>query len=104
ALRETKAAMNNTGVRVLDIEFVRLTPDTDVMRFERFVAAGAELGAKHAMTAPYDPDPARLADRLGAFHDLCRRYGLSAVLEFYPWTVVPNLETAVRVVETARGP
>jgi len=104
AMRETKAAMNDTGVRVLDIEFVRLTPDTDVMKFERFVAAGAELGAKHAMAAPYDPDLARLAERLGAFHDLCGRYGLSAVLEFYPWTVVPNLESAVRIVEAARRP
>jgi len=104
AMRETKSAMSDTGVRVLDIEFVRLTPDTDVMRFERFVAAGAELGARHAMAAPYDPDLARLADRLAAFHDLCKRYGLSAVLEFYPWTVVPNLESAVRMVEAARRP
>lgn len=102
AMRETKAALDDTGVRVLDIEFVRLTPDTDVLSFERFVAAGAELGARHAMAAPYDPDLARLADRLAAFHDLCRRYGLSAVLEFYPWTVVANLESAARVADAAQ--
>jgi len=72
------------------------------MQFERFLAAGAELGAKYAMAAPYDPDLGRLADRLGNFHDLCKRYGIAAVMEFYPWTVVPNLETAIRVVEATK--
>jgi sugar phosphate isomerase/epimerase len=102
AMRATRAAMSDTGVRVLDIEFFRLTPETDVASFERSIAVGAELGAKYAMAAPYDPDLSRLSERLGAFHDLCRRYGISAVLEFYPWTVVPNLETANRVVDAAR--
>ena len=65
------------------------------------MAAGAELGAKHIITAPYDPDLARLADRLGSINDLATRHDLSAVLEFFPWTIVPDLGTAVRVVEAA---
>jgi sugar phosphate isomerase/epimerase len=102
AMRETKAALADTGVRVLDIEFVRITPEMDIASFERFVAAGAELGARYVITAPYDPDLARLSDRLGAFSDLCVRYGLRPVLEFYPWTVVPDLATALRVVEATQ--
>ena len=100
-LRATKAAMAETGVGVLDIEFVKITPEIDVGALEPFLAAGAELGARHVITAPYDPDLARLADRLGAIADLAARYGLGAVLEFFPWTVVPDLATAVRVVEAA---
>jgi sugar phosphate isomerase/epimerase len=100
-MRETQAALADTGLRVLDIEFVRITPAIDVAGLEPFVAAGAELGAKHIITAPYDPDLARLADRLGSINDLATRHGLSAVLEFFPWTVVPDLGTAVRVVEAA---
>jgi sugar phosphate isomerase/epimerase len=65
------------------------------------VAAGAELGAKYVITAPYDPDHARLSDRLGAISDLCGRYGLRAVLEFFPWTDVPDLATAAKVVEAS---
>jgi sugar phosphate isomerase/epimerase len=98
-MRETKAVLADTGMRVLDIEFVRITPELDVVGLEPFVAAGAELGAKYLITAPYDPDLARLADRLGAITDLSTRYGLRAVLEFYPWTVVPDLRAAVLVVE-----
>ncbi len=100
-MRATKAALADTGVRVLDIEFVKITPEIDVAGLERFVAAGAELGAKHVITAPYDSELARLADRLGAITDLSARYGLRAVLEFFPWTVVPDLEAAVRMVEAA---
>ena len=81
---------------MLDIEFVKITPEIDVAGLEPFVAAGAELGARHVITAPYDPDLARLADRLGALCDLAARYGLRAVLEFFPWTVVPDLATALR--------
>ena len=72
-----------------------------VSGLEPFVAAGAELGARHVITAPYDPDLDRLADRLGAISDLSSRYGLRAVLEFFPWTFVPDVATALRVVEAA---
>jgi len=98
-MRDTKAAMADTGVGVLDIEFVKITPEIDVPDLEPFVAAGAELGARHVITAPYDLDLGRLADRLGAIGELAARHGLSAVLEFFPWTVVPDLATAARVVE-----
>ncbi len=98
-LRATRAAMADTGIGVLDIEFVKITPELDVAALEPFVAAGAELGARHIITAPYDPDLGRLAARLAAIGELGARYGLGAVLEFFPWTVVPDLGTAVQVVE-----
>lgn len=97
----TKAAIAETGVGVLDIELVRITPDIDVDALELVFAAGAELGARHVIAAPYDPDLGRLAERLAAITELAARYGLRAVLEFFPWTAVPDLETAVKVVEAA---
>lgn len=102
--RETKAAMADNGVGVLDIEFVRITPGIDVAGLEPFVAAGAELGAKFVITAPYDPDLLRLADRLGAISDLCGRHGMRALLEFFPWTEVPSLGAAAAVVAASGRP
>ena len=104
AMRAAKAAMAETGVGVLDIEFVKITPEIDVAALEPFVAAGSELGARHVITAPYDPDLDRLTDGLGAISDLAARYGLRVVLEFFPWTVVPDLATALRVVEATGRP
>ena len=103
-MRATKAAMAASGIGVLDIELVRITPELDVAALEPFAAAGAELGAKYIITAPYDPDLGRLQDRVAAISDLASQYGLRAVLEFFPWTEVPDLAAAVRVVEGARRP
>jgi len=100
-MRETKAAMADTGVGVLDIEFVKITPEIDIAALEPFIAAGAELGAKFVVTAPYDPDLARLANQLGAMSDLCGRHGMRAVLEFFPWTEAPSLGAALSVVDAA---
>jgi sugar phosphate isomerase/epimerase len=100
-MRATKSAMAATGIGVLDIEFVRVTPGIKVASLEPFFAAGAELGAKYVITSPYDPDLGRLAERLAEISDVASQYGLRAVLEFFPWTVVPDLGTALRMVEAA---
>jgi sugar phosphate isomerase/epimerase len=103
-MRDTKAAIAETGVGVMDIEFVKITPVIDIPALEPFVATGAELGARYVITAPYDPDLARLADRLGAMSDLCSRHGMRAILEFFPWTDVPNLSAAAAVVAATNRP
>ncbi|WP_417211143.1 sugar phosphate isomerase/epimerase family protein [Antarctobacter sp.] len=102
-LRATRAALRTTGLRVHDIEFVKLEPDTDPAHLCAFLDTGAALGASEVICAPYDPDLSRLADRLGALADLAAARGLGVSLEFFPWTVVPSLEDALRVVEQA-GP
>jgi len=101
AMRDTKARLDDTGIRIGDIEFVKITPEIDIMSLEPFAAAGAELGARHIIAAPYDPDLGRLAERFAALADLAGQYNLSVLLEFFPWTVVPDVRTATRIVEKA---
>lgn len=102
-MKKTKAALRETGLRVHDIEFVKIEPDTDIDALLPFLDAGAELGAREVITAPYDPDLSRLADRLAALEERARDRGLGISLEFFPWTVVPDLEAALSVV-TEAGP
>ncbi|MFN3937029.1 MAG: sugar phosphate isomerase/epimerase family protein [Gemmobacter sp.] len=101
ALRATQAALAGTGIAVSDIEFLRITPDTDPAALGPMLDTGAALGAGHLICAPYDDDRARLADRLGAVHEMCRARGMAAVLEFFPWTPVPDLAAARAVVQAA---
>lgn len=96
--RETLRRMQATGVSVADLEVVAFRPDTDVAAFTPFFEAGARLGAKHILVAAYDSDLARFADRYRQFCDAAARHGLTADLEFMPWTSVPDLKTAMRVV------
>jgi sugar phosphate isomerase/epimerase len=103
-MRETRAALADTGLRLSDIELVQITPEIDVAALEPFIAAGGSLGARYIITAPYDSDHARLSDRLGAIANLAKPYGMSALLEFFPWTTVPDLATVAEVVTAASSP
>jgi sugar phosphate isomerase/epimerase len=98
-LRETRAALVDTGLFVNDIEFLRMTPDFAPPDYEAFLDVGAALGARHVICAPYDPDTARLAANLSAFNALCAPRGIRPVLEFFPWTNVPDLMSACSIVD-----
>ena len=102
-MTETKAALQDTGLSVSDIEFVKIEPKTDLSALSPFLDAGAELGAREVICAPYDPDLSRLADNLGTLSELAKSRGLGVSLEFFPWTVVPDLASAHKIVENA-GP
>lgn len=102
-LRRTQHALSATGIEVADIEFLRLTPDFRIEDVLPLLDTGAELKARHVIAAPYDKDLARLSDRLAELAEASESRGLRAVLEFFPWTPVPDLETCWQVVWSA-GP
>ncbi|WP_299897035.1 sugar phosphate isomerase/epimerase [uncultured Ruegeria sp.] len=102
-MAETKAALRDTGLHVSDIEFVKIEPETEVSALVPFLDAGAELGAREVICAPYDPELPRLAETLGKLSDLTEERGMGVSLEFFPWTVVPDLTNAYRMVRMA-GP
>lgn len=98
-MRATRDALAQTGLSVSDIEFVRITQDLDPATLRPLLDAGAELGARHLICAPYDDDLARLGDKLDQIGAHCAARGLSPVLEFFPWTPVPDLATCWDVVQ-----
>jgi sugar phosphate isomerase/epimerase len=96
--QELERQLADTGIRVLDVEIFRMRPDTHVPDLEATVAAAAALGAAHLLVAGNDPDPARLVHTFGDFCELAGRYGLTADLEFMPWTDAPDLKRAADIV------
>jgi sugar phosphate isomerase/epimerase len=68
------------------------------------MAFGALLGARYVITAPHDRDHTRLSDGLATIAGLAEGYGLSVLLEFFPWTTVPDLATVAKVVGAAACP
>lgn len=103
-MRETLAAVAGSGATVGDLEIVMLRPETEVAAFRPFLEAGARIGARHVLVAGYDPDHSRLVDRFAAFCDLAAPFGLTGDLEFMPWSDVPDLAAAIRVVAAAARP
>jgi 4-hydroxyphenylpyruvate dioxygenase-like putative hemolysin/sugar phosphate isomerase/epimerase len=103
-MRATKVHLAATGVEVLDIELARISPAENPDDFERFLEAGAELGARHVITQLPDPDHHRKTDRFARLCELARPLGLTVDLEFPSWTETPDLHTAVRVLRGADQP
>lgn len=103
-MRETKARLAATGVSVADLEVFAIRPDTIIASLEAVLEAGRELGARHTLVAAYDPDLERFADRFAEYCALAERFGLTADLEFMPWTFVPDMPTASRIVEKTQSP
>ena len=92
------------GVRVLDVEVFRLTPETKVAGFEAVLEASARLEATELLVHGADPDESRLAQTFGALCDLAARYGLAANLEPMPWVDVSNVAKAMRILDLAARP
>lgn len=103
-MRETIAALEDTGVCVLDVELLRLSPGVDVAGFEPVMAASAELGAKHLLTQGADPDRGRVIDAYGRLCDLAAGYGLTCDIEFPNWIEVGSLAAAAELVRGAGRP
>ena len=103
-LKETLARLDATGITVADLEVVAFRPETEIASFAAFFETGARLGAKNILIAAYDPDLTRFTDRYAAFCEAAAPYGLTADLEFMPWTYVPDLATANKIVAQAGQP
>lgn len=103
-LQETQAAMADTGVGVFDVEIIRIAADFDPHTWDPLYEACAALGARTLLVAADDTDEARLSHSYAQLCEVIRPYGLTADLEFMPWTAVKNVQDALRVIASAGNP
>ena len=97
-LRETLARLKETGISVLDTEFLRFEPDRPEGVPEGFLEVSARLGARHVLVMSAEPDEARTRDRFAELCDRAASYRLGVGLEFAVYTGVRTLADAVRMV------
>jgi sugar phosphate isomerase/epimerase len=93
--------LDDTGVRVLDVEVFRLEAGTRVDAFEEPLAMSSRLGASQILVHGADAEAARLAENFGRLCDLAGRYGLDANIEPMPWVEISTVAKARRVVDAA---
>src|SRR5256712_8511002 len=79
-VRETLRRLADTGVSVLDTEFLRFEPDRPVGVPEGFLEVSARLGAKNVLVMSAEPDEARTIERLGHLCYRAARHGLAGLL------------------------
>jgi sugar phosphate isomerase/epimerase len=103
-LSETKLRMKDTGVRVFDMEIIRIGEDFQADAFKPFVETSAALDAKAILVVGDDPDEARLTASYASLCHAAAPFNLTANLEFMPWTKVKDCKTARRIVEAVQCP
>lgn len=96
---ETKRRLDDSGLRLVDIEVLRLRAVTRVRAdFEAFLETGAYLGATEILVTGNDPDHHRTADNLAELALLAAEFGLTPNLEPMPWTDVEDLHRGVAIL------
>jgi sugar phosphate isomerase/epimerase len=103
-LRETQAVMRDTGVGVFDLEIIRIGEHFNVADHAALMDIGQTLNAKAVLVAADDTQESRLADNYARLCEVMQPYGLTADLEFMPWTAVKDAKAAMRVIELAGRP
>ena len=89
--RQTAERLRDTGIKVLDIEILRLKPETRVDDFDALLAVGAGFGATELLVAGNDPDQARLTDNFAALCDLAAKYGIYPHPVSYTHLTLPTI-------------
>ncbi|MBV6423233.1 MAG: Inosose isomerase [Steroidobacteraceae bacterium] len=98
-LRELRATVRSSGVRVLDVELARIYTGADVRQYRPALEAGAELGAKHVLSSAWCNDKAFVVDQLARLCDLAEPMGLVINFEFVTFSGCTNLRQARDIVE-----
>jgi sugar phosphate isomerase/epimerase len=101
-LRETLARLADTGVTVLDTEFLRFEPELPVAVPEGFLETSARLGARHVLVMSAEPDESRTLERFGELCERAAAYGLQVNLEFAVYTGVRTLAHAAGLIARSK--
>ena len=96
--REIKAAIDDTGVQVLDVELARIIDAQAPHSYLPALETAAELGARHVLSSIWMHDRAQAIERFASLCEVAKPLGLTVNLEFVSSTEWNNLEGALDVV------
>ena len=103
-LRQVEANLKATGVKVLDIEILRIKPDTRAVNWKAFFETGARLGATEVLCAGNDPDFNRLCDNYAELCEIAHPFGLNLSIEPMPWCNISTVKQGGEVMKRVNRP
>lgn len=104
AIRELKAAIDESGVGILDLEVIRITGDGPTVDPMPLFEAAEYLGARYIITTLEDPDPVRRRDSLALLAEQAAEYQVALSVEFMLFSSAPTLQAASEAVIAAGAP
>lgn len=101
-MRQTKRALADTGVKLLDIELARIGDGVDPKKYLPAMESAAELGGRHVLSSIWTNDRNFAIERFAELCDLANQFGLTVDLEFVPIASVRNLAGTLDVLRTVK--
>jgi sugar phosphate isomerase/epimerase len=102
-LAETLRRLDDTGIGVLDVEIVKLSPNSAEATYQPLFETGQALGARFLNVLADDPDLTRVRDNFAALVEQAQPYSLRPVIEPMIYMSVRNLRDAVLVAQGTGG-
>lgn len=99
--RDTKTALDATGVRLLDIELARIVDGHDPVEYVPAMEAAVALGARHVLSSIWASDRSFAVDCFGRLCDHAKPLGLTVNLEFVSSTGWSTLQGASDVIRAS---
>lgn len=96
--RQTRAALDNCGLRVLDVELARILPGHDVSRYRPALECAAELGARHVLSSAWCADRNFVQDQFCRLCELTRPLDLTVDFEFVTFAAYARLGDAIELL------
>lgn len=100
-LRQTKKALESTGIKLHDIELARIHDGLDPKKYLPAMEVAAELGARCVLSSIWTPNRDFAIECYAELCDLAKPLGLTVDLEFVTWASVTNLKEAMDVLRAA---
>ncbi|WP_164215925.1 TIM barrel protein [Virgibacillus sp. YIM 98842] len=100
--RETKQALRDTDIKLLDIELAKIENGVDPLDYEPELEVAAELGGRHVLSSIWTDDRDFYIEQFAKLCDLAAQYELTIDLEYVPIASVKNLNEAMDVLNTVK--
>jgi sugar phosphate isomerase/epimerase len=106
-VQATKAALDNTGMKVGELELIRILDNMKPRFCEPAMALAAEMGAQRMITSVWLSEPVDRNYIVDCYVELCdiaAQYGLTVDLEFPTFSTLRTLRAAADIVRAAERP
>jgi sugar phosphate isomerase/epimerase len=100
-MRDTKAALADTGLRLLDIELARIFDGMDPLNYLPAFEVAAELGGRHVLSSIWTNNRNYAIEKFGEVCDLAKQFDLTVELEFVPIASVRTLADTLDILHSA---
>lgn len=97
--RETKRALEETGITFNDTENAVIRDDMDVREYEPALEAAAELGVKFLLSGIWSTNYDYVVEKYAELCDLAKGYGMRVSIEPVTWSCLPDIGTAVEMIK-----